>query len=298
MKKIHFYSMFAILMLFAFSNSGWAAEAPYIAPIGDQTATLGEVFNYDVNAVNADPAETYELLAARPGMTINPSTGLISWTPTQTGDGGAITVRAYNSAGESVRTFIVYISDAIVCNDDLISYWKLDETTGNVYEDFKGGYSATSLTPLTNVEGKVDNGKTFTPLGQTDQFMYVTDEGQYDFLSSGGFSISVWFKYDGQFLGGDVNNQVLVAKGSASVEDESLILLMVQAEDVSAPVVSFSLKVALGVDPIKTVSSGPLTEGQWYHAVAVYKGAANQGNCLPNHLPEYHSVKSCSSYFS
>ncbi len=73
--------MIAILMLFALSKSGWAAEAPYIAPIGDQTATLGEVFTYDVNALNANPAETYQLIASRPGMTINPSTGLITWTP-------------------------------------------------------------------------------------------------------------------------------------------------------------------------------------------------------------------------
>ena len=264
--------MFAILMLFAFSTSGWAAEAPYIAPIGAQTATLGEVFNYDVNAVNADPAETYELTAARPGMTINPSTGLISWTPTGTGDGGAVTVRAYNSAGESVRTFIVYISDAIVCNDDLISYWKLDETTGDVYEDFKGSYTATSLTPLTNVEGKVENGKTFTPLGKTDQFVYVTDEGQYDFSRTGGFSVSLWFKYNGQHLGGDPVNQVLVARGSPEDYDEMLYLIMVDISS-GSPRVTYSLRPKVS-GQIKNVTSPTiLSTGVWYHVVAVFQGA-------------------------
>ncbi len=275
MKKMNFLSIIAFLMLLAFSSSGWAAEAPYIAPIADQTATLGELFTYDVNAVNADPAENYQLLSGRPGMTIDQSTGVISWTPGETGDGGAVSVRAYNSAGESVRDFLVYISTAVECDDDLISYWKLDETTGDVYEDYKGGYSATSLTPLTNATGKVDNAKTFTPLGQTDQFVYVPDTDQYDFASSGGFSISVWFKYDGQYITGVDKNQVLIAKGSASVEDESLILLMVQTEDVSTPVVSFSLKVALADDPIKTVSSGPISPGQWYNAIAVYQGASS-----------------------
>ncbi len=212
MKKINFVSMIAILMLFAFSTSSWAADAPYIAPISDQTATLGEVFTYDVNAVNADPAETYELTASRPGMSINSSTGVITWSPTETGDGGAVTVRAFNSAGESVRTFVVYISDAIVCNEDLISYFKLDETTGNIYEDFKGGYTATSLSTLTSVDAMVETGVATAPLGKTDQHIYVTDEGQYDFPMAGAFSISLWFKYDGQYLGGDPTNQVLVAR--------------------------------------------------------------------------------------
>lgn len=272
MKKINFVSVIVILMLFAFGKSGWAAEAPYIAPISDQTATLGELFNYDVEAVNADPAETYELLAGRPGMTINSSSGVISWTPTETGDGGTVTVRAYNSAGESVRTFVVYISDAIVCNDDLISYWKLDETTGDVYEDFQGGYTATSLTSLTNVVGKVDNGKTFEPLGKTDQYIYVTDEGQYDFARTGGFSVSLWFKYNGQHVGGDPYNQVLVARGSPENYDEMLYLIMVDVSS-GSPKVTYSLRPKV-TGQIKNVTSPTvLITGEWYHVVAVFQGA-------------------------
>ncbi len=272
--------MIAILMLFAFSKSGRAAEAPYIAPISDQTATLGEVFTYDVNAINANPAETYQLIAGRPGMTINPTTGLITWTPAATGDGGAVTVRAYNSVGESVRTFVVYISDAIVCADDLISYWKLDETTGNVFEDFKGGYTANTLTPLTNVEGKVDNAKTFAPLGKTDQFVYVTDEGQYDFARSGGFSVSLWFKYNGQHLP-DPNNQVLIGRGSPALYDEMLYLFMIDVTS-GTPKLNFTLRPKSATDDIKSVLSDPISQGQWYHAVAVYQGGAPGEACTLN----------------
>lgn len=272
MKKINFVSVIVILMLFAFGKSGWAAEAPYIAPISDQTATLGELFNYQVMAVNADPAETYELLAGRPGMTINPASGVISWTPATTSDGGTVTVRAYNSAGESVRTFVVYISDAIVCDEDLISYWKLDEPTGDVYEDFQGGYTATSLTSLTNVAGVVDNGKTFTPLGKTDQFIYVTDEGQYDFARTGGFSVSLWFKYEGQYLGGDPVNQVLVARGSPEDYDEMLYMIMVDVSS-GSPKVTYSLRPKVA-GQIKNVTSPTIiTTGEWYHVVAVFQGA-------------------------
>jgi len=280
MKKMNFVSIFAFLILFAFSSSGWAAEAPYIAPIDDQTATLGEMFTYKVNAVNADPAETYELLAGRPGMTISPSTGLISWTPATTSDGGTVTVRAYNSVGESVRTFIVYISDAIICDDDLISYFKLDETSGSVYEDFQSGYNATSLSPLTPTEGKVDNAQTFAPLGLVDQFAYVADEGQYDFSRSGGFSISLWFRYDGQHLT-EPNNQVLIARGSPAAFDEMLYLIMIDMST-GTPRLNFSLRPKSGTDDIKAVTTETLAMGQWYHAVAVYEGGAQGQECYLN----------------
>ena len=68
MRKLYIVNVLAILLCFSYSQTAIAAEAPYIAPISDQTAMIGELFTYDVDAVNADPAETYELLVARPGM--------------------------------------------------------------------------------------------------------------------------------------------------------------------------------------------------------------------------------------
>jgi len=274
MKKLNFVSIFALLMLLAFSSSIWAAEAPYIYPIDNQTATLGEVFTYDVDAVNADPAETYQLLSSRPGMTIDPSTGVITWTPSETSDGGTVSVRAYNSAGESVRTFVVFISDAVECNADLISYFKLDETSGDVFEDYKGIYDATTLTPLPAIDAKVDKGQLFEPLGKTDQFIYVTDQGQYDFLRTDGFSTSLWFRYDGEHLTDDTNNQVLVARGTANDADEMTYLIMLDVTS-GSPKVSFGLRPRNQNDPAKYLtSSQSINEGVWYHVVAVYEGAA------------------------
>lgn len=277
MKNLNFLSIIAFLTLFAFSSSAWAAEAPYIAPIGDQTASLGEMWTYDVDAVNADPAETYELLSGRPGMTISPSSGLISWTPASTSDGGTVTVRAYNSEGESVRTFIVYISDAVICDDNLISYFKLDETSGSVYEDFKSSYNATTLSPLTSTVGKVDNAQTFAPLGKADQFAFVDDEGQYDFYRAGGFSVSLWCRYDGQHLQ-EANNQVLVGRGSPALFDEMFYMLMVDVTS-GSPKITFSLRPKSASDDIKSVSSSSIVQGQWMHVVAVYTGAGPGEAC-------------------
>jgi len=274
MKKRYISNLFALLMVLFISQKAVAAEAPFLAPIPTQTATVGVLFTLDVDALYADPPETYELLVARPGMTINASSGMISWTPAQNSDGGIVTVRAFNSAGEATRSFLVYLTDAVMCAEDLISYWKLDETTGSTYEDFKGGYTATSLTSLSDAEGMVDRAKVFEPLGLTDQYVYVDDEGQYDFPRSGGFSMSLWFKYAGQHTESP-RNQVLIARGSpSSAYDEMCLILMINVENnPSNPRVAFSLRPK-STEEIKTVSPNiTLGTNQWYHVVAVYEGS-------------------------
>jgi len=299
MKKVYTLKVLTLLLFVTISFRMNAAEPPYLQPIADQTAMLGELFTLDVDAINADPAETYELVLARPGMTINPSTGVISWTPAEPGDGGVVTVKAYNTEGESQRSFLVYISDAIVCSDDLTSYWKLDEESGNnLLEDYQGGYNATSLTPLTDTEGMVDRGKLFTPVGKTDQFAYVEDNGQYDFQRSGGFSISLWFNYQGQYTGSPTN-QVLIGRGSFSdVYETMLMLLMINVEDdPGRPRISFNLRPN-SAEALKSATPNiNISTNQWYHVVAIYDGPTNPTD--PPYLRVYinNVVTSYSHFF-
>ncbi len=105
MKQVYYLNLLFVLLLLSFSRNGICAEPPYLAPIPDQTALVGQPFTLDIDAINANPAETYALTEARPGMTIDATTGVISWTPADIADGGTVTVRAYNSAGESVEEF-------------------------------------------------------------------------------------------------------------------------------------------------------------------------------------------------
>jgi len=275
MRTRYFIHFFAVLALLSMGINLRGQEKPYMAPIPDQTATLGDLYTYDVDADYADPPETYELLDARPGMTINPSTGLITWTPANASDGGRVTVRAYNTEGEAVRSYLIYLTDAIVCADDLTSYWKLDDLSDVTFEDYQGGYTANSLTPLTDTEGVVERAKTMSPLGKTEQYMYVTDQGQYDFARSGGFTVSLWFKYQGQHTGDPVN-QVLVARGDPSDTYAAMFyMLMINEVDYGSPRVTFQLRPKIdGFDRIKVVAPNiSIMQNQWYHLVAVYQGA-------------------------
>lgn len=277
MKKVYISTFIAVLAMLFVHQESFGAEKPYLGAIPDQIASLGELFTLDVDAQFADPPETYELTDARPGMSINPSTGLISWTPVSASDGGVVTVRAFNSQGEAVRSFLIYITDAVVCSDDLISYWKMDDVSPTSMEDFKGGHTMTSLTPLgTDATAKVGTAKTFAPLGALDQFATVADNGQYDFPASGGFSISMWIKYDGQYLGYE-NNQVLLARGNPNPDGEEMyMLLMVKIID-GAPRLSWSLKPSYSEDWKETYSTTVIPTGQWVHVSAVYQGAPPNG---------------------
>ena len=58
------------------------------------TAVVNAPYTYDANA-SGNPAPTYSLVAAPPGMTIDTTTGVISWTPSATGPAD-VTVRASN----------------------------------------------------------------------------------------------------------------------------------------------------------------------------------------------------------
>lgn len=62
-------------------------HSPYIISAPATTAFKSQVYNYDVNAIDQDnDVLTYSLIAYPNGMTIDQSTGLIAWTPSEIGD--------------------------------------------------------------------------------------------------------------------------------------------------------------------------------------------------------------------
>jgi hypothetical protein len=63
-------------------------DAPRFTSAPVTTATVGALYTYDVNAEEPDAGDTltYSLTAKPADMTINSTTGLIQWKPTQVGD--------------------------------------------------------------------------------------------------------------------------------------------------------------------------------------------------------------------
>ena len=77
--------------------------APTITSSPAHSTVVNTPFNYQVLST-ANPQAIYSLTAWPAGMTINASTGLISWTPTALGS-SSVTVQASNSVGQTSQTF-------------------------------------------------------------------------------------------------------------------------------------------------------------------------------------------------
>ena len=91
-----------------------ANQPPAIVSMPPVAATERQLYQYDVQATDPDPGDTlvFSLDDAPAGMTIDPATGLISWTPA-TGQAGdhAVTVRVTDAGGLSAsQTFTITVT--------------------------------------------------------------------------------------------------------------------------------------------------------------------------------------------
>ncbi len=89
-------------------------DAPTITSTAVTSGKVGTAYSYDVNATDPDAGDTltYSLATAPSGMTINATTGVISWTPTSAQAGAnAVTVRVRDAASASAtQNFTVTVS--------------------------------------------------------------------------------------------------------------------------------------------------------------------------------------------
>ena len=86
-------------------NIDVAGIAPAITSTPTTVATVGQLYAYDVDA-SGIPDPNYSLVTSPSGMTIAPTTGVITWTPTAGQLGlNPVTVRATNSEGTDDQSF-------------------------------------------------------------------------------------------------------------------------------------------------------------------------------------------------
>lgn len=91
-----------------------ANDPPTITSTPVTSATVGRPYQYDVNAADPDSGDmlTFSLLSPPTGMTIDPSTGLIQWTPS-TGQVGnqPVTVHVQDAGGLfAVQSFVIAVA--------------------------------------------------------------------------------------------------------------------------------------------------------------------------------------------
>ena len=93
-----------------------ASLPPVITSNPSTTATVGRLYSYNMDATDpdADDTVTFSLNGAPLGMTIDPNTGVISWTPaiTQTGPQNVTAIASDGRGGIASQTFSINVSAA------------------------------------------------------------------------------------------------------------------------------------------------------------------------------------------
>ena len=154
--------------------------------------------------------------------------------------------------------------------DSLVSYWKLDEASGNAL-DAHGTNDLTDHNTVTSIAGKINNGRHFAA-ASSEYFSHTTNAS----LETGDidFTLSAWAYLD-SFDG----NRMIISKFTAPPDFEWRVFLQPFGADNARFTVS---NTGSGSDGNVTNASGTITTGQWYFVVAWHDSVANTINIQVN----------------
>jgi len=235
--------------------------APIITSTAVTSGTVGQLYTYDVET-DGNPTPTYSLTTFPSGMTINSTTGLIQWTPTSAGNFD-VTVNASNGVSpDATQSFQINVTEALPCPVGIISYWKLDETSGSVYSDYIGTNNATSTSIPTPVAGRVNGAQQFN--GTSNR---ITAPGMpaYDFTTNTSFTFEAWIKHITGFYTGE---EIIVERKSSS---GALAINL----KFNSTAVSFSARNTAS-EIYDVTGTTNLYDNNWHHVVGVRDANTNQ----------------------
>jgi hypothetical protein len=245
------------------AGRGYCDTGPYpptIVSTPVTEATVGHLYSYDVEAAG-DPAPAYALLAYPDGMSIDPVTGLISWQPVLGQEGyHSVVVQAANSEGTDTQNFTVEAGVGTICPADMIAYWRLDETSGAIYDDlyYNGhdGVCAAGQCP-TPVAGVVNGGQRFDGADGVDVLAHT----DFSWGASDSFSIEFWMQVEDDCT----ESEIAIGQTNASAW-----WVGCQAGGAAA----FYLRDTIGEAAL--VTGAVVTDGAWHHIVAVRDDSADE----------------------
>ena len=236
--------------------------APQITSTPVIEAGVGSSYNYDVNATGT-PTPSYSLSSKPQGMTINSITGLIEWSPVNTGNYN-VTVDATNTAGTDQQNYQI---EVVNYPKNISHYWKFEETSGSIFHDYYGTNNANCSncpTPLTDPsETLIGNALSFDG---TDDAVNASDDNSFDWGLYDSFTIELWMKANPQDPASTCSStQVMVGRNDPSNGDKPQWWVGCWSSGVSAFVVRDKDGPYVALNSGTTV----LNDGNWHHIVAV-----------------------------
>lgn len=138
-------------------------------------AVVGTPYSYQPE-VRALPAPSYSLVAGPSGMTVNPESGAISWTPSTRGD-AVITLRATNSLGTADQTFVVAAKANVAPRAALFSPEEGSVLSGTQLDFWGAGLDDYGIT---RAEFYLDETLVWTDTNSTGQYQFAGGAHQFD----------------------------------------------------------------------------------------------------------------------
>lgn len=146
--------------------------------------------------------------------------------------------------------------------DNLIAYWKLDESSGNA-EDIHSTYDLTNggTSGVTYEAGKINNGARF-------QNSYPTNNDSFSGAISNlaDFSISLWVNSSSTT---NADNGLFTC-GSWNASGDLMFMIRKSASDVKLYLQPYG-----GNPDVECIATLALFDGNWHHIVATYSATAN-----------------------
>ncbi len=256
-----------IATLISTANSGTGIcnapdQAPSFTSTPVTTASVGVAYSYTAKA-SGSPAVTYSLVTAPSGMTINSTTGLISWTPGSIGADGYVKVRANNGIPPAdTQTFRIFIAEGTACPNNLMLLLKLDESSGPLYADFYNDHNATATVSPVATTGKIKGAQTFSATTKLDIPDLATE---FDWASTASFSFECWIK--------TTTTAAMVALARNRIDYTTAAAWWIGTN--SNGYAAFELRDN-GSNNSVLSGSKLLNDGQWHHIMAVRDNSVDQ----------------------
>lgn len=234
---------------------------PDITSTAVTSAFVGSTYTYDVNAAGKQSTMAYSLSVKPTGMTINSTTGVISWTPSAAGNFN-VRVKADNGIEPAdSQSFIINVIEASLCPDGIISLHKLDEASGSTYYDYYEDHDATASSSPTATSGIIGGAQLFGASTKID----IPDAGtEYDWLSTESFSFECWIKTS--------TTAEMVVLGRVRTDYNNAARWLIGTT--STGKAKFELRDNGGPNSVIS-GTKTITDNQWHHIVAVRNGNSN-----------------------
>ncbi len=163
--------------------------------------------------------------------------------------------------------FLLPIVAYAACPDNMISHWKLDETSGSTYQDNYSYNDGTGAADPTAATGQIDGAQYFD--GTSDGITVAAPtSSNYTWASDASFSIELWVKLTTTGVA-----QTFIGRYESTGDGDDSDMSWYVGVNASDEAV-FRLVDRSGVTG-GNVKGGDLSDGEWHHIVAVRDGESN-----------------------